>query len=206
LLKIDQNGHHSDLKPTNSNKTMNKKILLIIAVFASVALTARANLVTNPGFETGSFSGWTQFGDTGFTAVAPSSPGGIPPHSGNFLAYFGPFSDGGIQQTLTGPAGAYSVDFWLAADGGDGGDYINVTLNGTSIYMAPGSGGFGFTHIIAAGSSATPNPVLAFHFINVPSYWDLDDVNAVVVPEPGTLGLIALGGLGLVAALRKRLV
>jgi len=184
---------------------MNKKILLIIAVVASAALTAHANLVLNPGFETGDFTGWTQFGDTSFTAVDTSSPGGIPPHSGSFLAYFGPFTDGGIQQTLTGPAGPYSVDFWLAADGGDGGDYINVTLGGVTIYTQDGSGSFGFTHITETATVGA-NPVLAFQFVNVPSYWDLDDVNAVVVPEPGTLGLIGLGALGLVAALRKRLV
>jgi PEP-CTERM motif-containing protein len=185
---------------------MNKKTLLIIAVVASAALTARANLVVNPGFETGSFSSWTQFGDTSFTAVSTSSPTGIPPHSGSFLAYFGPLGDGGIMQTLTGPAGTYSLDFWLAADGGDGGDYIHVYLGGTLVYTAPGSGGFGFTHIVTAPIATGANPVLEFHFTNVPSYWDLDDVNVVAVPEPGTLGLIALGGFGLVATLRKRLV
>src|ERR1700724_3978569 len=101
---------------------MNRKILLIIAVLASAALSARAqNLVANPGFETGDFTGWTQFGDTSFTAVATSSPLGQPPHSGNFLAYFGPFNTGGIMQTLTAPAGTFNVDFWLAADGGGAG-------------------------------------------------------------------------------------
>src|SRR6266700_381198 len=132
-------------------------------------------IVVNGGFETGDFTGWTQFGDTSFTAVDISSPGGTPPHSGSFLAYFGPFADGGIMQTLTGPAGMYTVDFWLAADGGDGGDYINVTLGGGTIYTAPGSGSFGFTHITGTATVGA-NPVLEFHFVNVPSYWDLDDV------------------------------
>ncbi len=120
--------------------------------------TPPACIVVNSGFETGDFTGWTQFGDPSFTAVAPSSPGGLPPHSGNFLAYFGPLSDGGIMQTLTAPAGMYSVDFWLAADGGDGGDYINVTLGGVTIYTAPGSGSFGFTHISRGQPRSAPTP------------------------------------------------
>jgi hypothetical protein len=72
---------------------MNKKILLIIAVLASAALSAHAdlvldptNLVGNPGFETGTFSSWTQFGNTGFTGVGTSSPDGTLPHSGTYLA------------------------------------------------------------------------------------------------------------------------
>jgi len=48
---------------------------------------------------------------------------------------------------------------------------------------------------------------LAFSFSNPPLYWDLDDVSVTAaVPEPGTLGLIAFGALGLVGAFRKRLV
>ena len=185
---------------------MNKKILLIIAVVASAALTANANLVINPGFESGSFTpGWTQFGGTNFTAVAASSPGGIPPHSGNFLAYFGPTTPGGIMQTLTAPAGTYNVDFWLAADGGGSTDFFTASLGGTQFYTTPGIGGFGYMHI--TGTVATgANPVLQFNTLNAPSYWVLDDINVVAVPEPGTLGLVGLGALGLVGALRKRLV
>ena len=39
-------------------------------------------------------------------------------------------------------------------------------------------------------------PVLQFTMVNAPSYWILDDINVAAVPEPGTLGLIALGALG----------
>jgi hypothetical protein len=184
---------------------MNKKILIIIAVFVSAAITARAqNLVQNPGFETGDFTGWTQFGDTSFTAV-DSGFDGVNPHGGSFQAHFGPIGDGGISQTLTASAGLFNIDFWLAAAGGGAGDYINVLFGGTSIYTLPGSGAFSYIHVVENGVSAGANPSLEFHFINVPSYWFVDDVTVTAVPEPGTLGLVALGGLGLVAALRKRL-
>ena len=91
---------------------MNKKILLIIAVLASAALSARANLVTNPGFETGDFTGWTQWGDTSFTGVSSS----VPIHSGNFAAYFGPTStDGGIDQNIAGTVAGRAAKFCCAA-------------------------------------------------------------------------------------------
>jgi hypothetical protein len=191
---------------------MNKKILLIIAVFASAALSAHAdlvldptNLVGNPGFETGTFSSWTQFGNTGFTGVGTSSPDGTLPHSGTYLAFFGPVgTDGGINQTLTAPAGIYHVDFWLAAGGGTATDHFSASLGGTTFYSTVGIGAFSYIHVMGTVTTGA-NPVLQFTTENAPSWWDLDDINVVAVPEPGTLGLIGLGALGLVGALRKRL-
>ena len=40
---------------------------LLLAVAAPAA--SAGELVTNGGFETGSFSGWTQFGNTGFAGA-----------------------------------------------------------------------------------------------------------------------------------------
>src|SRR6266446_10784432 len=184
---------------------MNKKILLIIAVVASAALTARANLVLNPGFETGDFTSWTQFGGTNFTGVTGTF-GGVPPHGGNFQAYFGPTTPGGIMQTLTAPAGAYIADFWLAAVGGGPTDSFSASLGGTTFFTTVGIGAFPYIHITGVAIATGANPVLQFTTLNVPSYWLLDDINVVAVPEPWTLGLIGLGALGLLGALRKRLV
>ena len=52
--------------------------------FWASAATAQ-NLITNGGFETGNFSGWTQSGNTGFTGVDGGSA-----NSGSFGASFGP--------------------------------------------------------------------------------------------------------------------
>jgi hypothetical protein len=186
---------------------MNKKILLIIAVLASAALTARANLVANPGFETGDFTGWTQTGDNSFTDVQT-----FDVHSGTYAAEFGPTSsDGGITQNITTVAGqGYDVSFWLDNRDTSGGSHMSASFAGVTLLTSPnGSPGFpytfySFTNIIATSNSSA----LSFSFFNPPSWWDLDDVSVTptVVPEPGTLGLIALGALGLVGAVRKRLV
>jgi hypothetical protein len=191
---------------------MNKKILLIIAVVASAALTARAqNLVNNPGFETGDFTGWTQFGDTSFSGVANLSPDGTPPHSGNFLSYFGPTSGtGGIQQNIGGTVSGnlYNISFWLANSDTSFTNAATVTFGSTTLLSLTNSPSFGFTQFTYTGIAASSNnALLQFGFYNPPLYWDLDDVSVTAaVPEPGTVGLIALGALGVVGAFRKRLV
>ena len=47
---------------------------------------ARADLVTNGGFETGSFSGWTGTGNTVFNGVTCPGPGATV-HGGNCAAF-----------------------------------------------------------------------------------------------------------------------
>src|ERR1700730_10015968 len=87
--------------------------LLAIPLFG-IALCASAipidNIVTNGGFETGDFTGWTQSGNTGFTGVDTDSA-----HSGNFGAFSGPTgSEGFLSQTLNTVAGmAYDLSFFL---------------------------------------------------------------------------------------------
>jgi hypothetical protein len=184
---------------------MNKKILFIIAVLASVALSARAqNLVTNPGFETGDFTGWTQFGDTSFTTVQ-----NFDVHSGSFAAEFGPTaSDGGITQNIATTAGQlYNVSFWLDNRDTSGNNHMSASFAGVTILSIVGGPTQPYTFynmdVTATGSTS----LLQFSFFNPPSWWDLDDVDVhAVVPEPGTLGLVALGALGLAGAVRKRLV
>src|SRR5207342_1372158 len=101
-----------EMRPTsNKMKTITKSfiyILLPIALLCSAAV-ANANLVTNGGFETGDFTGWTNGGNTGFTGVDP----GIQ-HSGTYGAFFGPIgSNGFLSQTLaTTAGGVYTLSFW----------------------------------------------------------------------------------------------
>src|SRR5262245_59353174 len=81
---------------------------LVLATFFAGA--AQANLVTNPGFETGNFTGWALSGDTSFVFVDKFSP-----HSGSFGAALGTVgSTASITQTLATTAGvSYDIEFWL---------------------------------------------------------------------------------------------
>ena len=66
-------------------KTSSKVLIgLAAAVAFSLAYPVRANLITNGGFETGDFAGWTQ--SRGFVE---GETFGITPHSGNFQATYG---------------------------------------------------------------------------------------------------------------------
>src|SRR5205823_7850927 len=97
---------------------------LISAVFVIRLCTVlatpqvRANIITNPAFETGDLSGWTLSG----TDSAPDDNGifygvdALDAHSGNFGAFFG--AVGGAQNLTqnfaTMPGNSYVVSFWLA--------------------------------------------------------------------------------------------
>ena len=73
-------------------------LMFTAAAAFSLAHPGKANLITNGGFETGDFVGWTQSGDTSNTFVTPGYY--LPPHSGNFEAALGPTTFGYLSQTL----------------------------------------------------------------------------------------------------------
>ena len=183
---------------------MPTKILLSLAAAAalSCATPAFANLVSNGGFETGNFTDWTQFGNTGATGVGTSSPTGVGPHSGNFLGWFGAVgSDGGIFQNLTTVVGAtYNLTFWLALDRGTPNDW-SVSWNGITQLLQVNATPFGYTQFSFSGLLATSTSTqLAFSFRQDPRYFELDDVSVVggTIPDGGnTLALLGLAMVGI---------
>ena len=166
---------------------------------------AHANFVANGDFETGDFTAWTQFGNTAFSGVDVNTP-----QAGNFAAYFGNPSPGGILQQLATTAGVtYRVSFWLQNEA----DALGVAApnafefnwnGGAAEFSLTNSGPFGyhlyeFNNLIATSASTE----LRFTFTQSPAFWDLDSVQAV--PEPGALALVSLAGLlGIVASRRRR--
>ena len=111
-------------------------LLLSLLAIAFFALRASAipisNIVTNGGFETGNFNGWTQGGNTEFTGVDMASA-----HSGNFGVFAGPTSGskdsgvsgesggsgpGTLSQNLATVAGSiYEFSFFMYAEQGETG-------------------------------------------------------------------------------------
>ena len=164
---------------------------VVVAILA-VGSQAQANLVTNPGFETGDFTGWAQSGNLGFTGVDGS------PHSGTFAAFLGPVGSLGFlsQSLVTTPGTGYDLRFFLQTDGGVPSEF-QVFWNGALILdkTNPPASGYAETallNLLATGSS-TP---LQFGFRDDPGFLFLDDVAVTPTPEPATVVLFATAMVG----------
>ena len=172
---------------------------------------ANAAFVSNGGFETGDFTGWTPVGDPNFMGVDT-----FQPQSGTFAAFFGNVgTPGSISQTLTTSANQfYTLDFWLMsevdANGFSAPNSFDVSWGGvtvTSLSDAPATGYLQYTFTLQATSAST---ALSFSFRNDPAFWDLDSISVTetadpngTVPEPGSLALVGLAG-ALAAVVRRR--
>ena len=182
------------------NWTQGKVAALTVTVFAMVAPPTHADVV-NGGFETGTFAGWTQTGDPGFSSVDASAA-----RTGSFGAFFGPELVGGISQSFATLAGApYRVDFALSLASSDQPNSFSWTWNGvTQAPTLTNVAGFGYTNfsatVIATGASST----IGFNFRDPQSFWLLDNVAVTAVPEPEVTALLAAGLLLLSRRLKRR--
>ena len=196
-------------------------VLAILTVSGFAALPsapAQAELVTNGGFETGSFSGWN-IGSPGDLKVVEATDStnynAYPPHSGTYCAKFASsgVADDVLTQTLPTTAGSmYDISFWLAND--DQGvaplNDFKVAFGGNRLLDLENSGDSAYTHYqfteVASGSLAA----LTFSGRQPPGAFYLDDISVTAaspVPEASSvvsLGLLLLLGLGGVAVSRRR--
>jgi PEP-CTERM motif len=179
---------------------------MIVGAVVLSSTWAQADLVTNGGFETGDFSGWTLTNDTN-SFVFTSDPGTTyVPHSGNYEALLGAYgSDGTLSQTISDIAGQMLVlTYWLASDGNTPNDF-SALWNGRVIT------GSALTNIGLSGYTeysfdvlATGSDELAFNERNDYGFLSLDDVSLNALPEPGTLSLLGLGLVAMGVRRRKR--
>ena len=178
---------------------LSKLLLALIAVAAvSFAYPAKANLIANPGFETGNVTGWTL--NPGFFAVGAVS--GVSPHSGSFQA-FSSTGSGALGQSFATTLGqSYTVDFWVATTSGGA---LSV-LGGSTVFNHIFAGATGYTEFTFTFTAlGTSSPI---HF-SAAGFFFLDDISVtptgVGVPDGGTtVSLLGCALLGL-AGLRRKL-
>ncbi len=176
------------------------------ATFAATALAGPVvnelgpNLVTNGGFETGDFSGWTASVDPTFSGVD-----GVAAHSGSFGAFFGDVGiPGSISQSIATLAGAsYNIHFWLRSDGAAP-NALEVLWSGTSVYSVIDFGSLGYSEFVIDPLATGGLTTLTLLARSDNGFLEVDDISVRLVPEPISLALLAPGLLGIVLVRRRK--
>ncbi|HZS56896.1 MAG TPA: hypothetical protein VFA65_20995 [Bryobacteraceae bacterium] len=179
------------------------------ALAADVCSLSPRNVITNCGFETGDFTGWTVTG----TDSAPSNNGiyygveNFDQFSGNDAAYFGAINgEISLNQALAGliPDDIYTLTFEAFNDTTPTGVYINnlsVSLGGQTIPLASQVAADGYTLYTAIVGSHTASSTLSLISRNDAGFWNIDSVQMIQTgtPEPSAFQLLGAGMLLLAA-------
>ncbi len=177
--------------------------VMALSATAAAASAQAAELVTNGGFETGSFSGWDLSGNAGNTGVTTSAA-----ISGTYGALLGPVGSDGIltQSITTVPGSHYTFSFDLLNEGGTPNGFI-ASFNNNVLLSIINTAAFGPAHYSYDVVAGGPSSQIKFSYFQNPAYFHLDNVSLQgtggAVPEPATWATMILG-LGMVGALMRR--
>lgn len=148
----------------------------------SVCDGVTGNLVSNCGFEMGSFARWIATGDLDYSGVADYAA-----DSGGYGSYWGSVGNlAYLDQTIdTNPGQAYQLWFSLTDTSDpdpsvEGSTYFEARWNGNSLVTLRDSPAFGWQGYCFNVTSDSGSSLIRFVFRHDPAYFYLDDV--ILVP------------------------
>jgi uncharacterized repeat protein (TIGR01451 family) len=187
---------------------MNRRLLRYLvcgALVMLVALPARAQLVLNGGFETGTYSPqWALAPGGPFDHVcqAGATIGAATciVHSGQYAMTFGlSGAQDSLSQTIPTVAGStYTLSFWLANDNplDQNTTTFAVFWDGNSVYSLPSpQPSFPYTEVVLNLTASTNSTPLTFVAQQDPSQWFLDDVSVVLLTPQADLAISKTDGV-----------
>lgn len=190
------------------------KALMVFVGVVMLAGTARANLLINPGFETGTFTGWEAGGwylgtgadaRSGTYGAAYHVPSGRPSGEYYVMLQYVPVSAGVAYDASTWlrTASFNQSEAWLEvvfhnSSGGWVGQFQAPAVTGITSYAQ-----YSLTNMLAPAGSVTASVRAVVHTTGLTTdnaWYTWDDFSfAQTIPEPTTMALLGTGALLMVA-------
>lgn len=185
------------------------KKMIVVAAMVMLAISAQVGTasaaLTNGGFETGDFTGWTIDTDINYALVLDSGS----QYAGNYEAQLGTYGNvGTLSQAFATTAGKqYNVSFWLANDIKDTTNVFQAFWDGQVHALNPVLNptlASPYTQYAFMATASGISSTLAFNFMNEQSAFHLDNVDATPTPIPAAVWLFGSGLAGLAGIRRKK--
>lgn len=174
-------------------------LLCFGAAIGTPASAASSNLITNGGFETGDYSGWTLTNDespgdgtqvgfhngVGYSGEAIDGETPIDAHTGNHYFYFGnAYSDATLSQQISTQTGQnYDFSFYINTLEGAKPNDLKVNFGNNQVFNQTNITTNGWTKYDFTVTANAPIMAVAFAGYNNPTNNFVDDVSVKAITD-----------------------